>query len=99
MEVISQRLEDFKSRIKALHLWKAYEIKVCLIRLEPTDIWKLGFIDIQLLNDADAVYELLYDHACLKLSREIRDMGSFNDFMTQIMMVQEEFVFKEEKGI
>lgn len=84
-------------RVKALHLWKSYEIKACLIRKRPADIWKLGFINIQLLNDTNIVDELVYNHELLKLIRETRNLNSLNYLMTQLMTASEELMFRGKR--
>jgi hypothetical protein len=71
MAVVIQKLDQFRSRVNTLHLWKSYEIKACLIRVSITDTWKLGFVNIQLLDNANFVDELIYDHELLKLIREM----------------------------
>jgi hypothetical protein len=97
MAVVIQRLDEFRSSVRALHLWKSYEIKTCLIRASPTDTWKLGFVNIQLLDNANTVHELIYDHELLKLIKEIRNLRSLNELMAQLMISKEDIVFCGEK--
>jgi Restriction endonuclease len=98
MAITIHRLNEFKSRVKALHLWKSYEVKACLIRAKPTDVWKLGFINIQLLDNTNIVQELIYDHELLRLIRETRNLNSLNKIMTQLMTAKEELVVGGERA-
>lgn len=78
------KIDELKTRINELKIWKYIEIKTCLIRLEPTDKWKVGLIRIQLLNYGHSEIEILLDHDNIKLIREVRRVSFLNDVLDKL---------------
>jgi hypothetical protein len=93
------KVDEFKKRINELKIWEYIEIKTCLIRLEPTDKWKVGLIRIQLLNYGRSEKKILLDHDNIKLIREIKKVNILNDILDRLLTNQEIEIVSETASL
>ena len=71
-------IEKFKQRIQQHKFWNYFEIKTLLFRSVESDIWKVQFLYVRLLEDATSVLDgVKTDH--LMLVHQLFDIGQLND--------------------
>ncbi|MFY9567115.1 MAG: hypothetical protein WAQ29_12260 [Nitrososphaeraceae archaeon] len=76
-------IEKFKQRIQQHKFWNYFEIKTLLFRSVESDIWKVQFLYVRLLEDATSVLDgVKTDH--LMLVHQLFDIGQLNDLLAQI---------------
>jgi hypothetical protein len=84
LDLSSSIVDQFKRKIFEIGIWTAYEIKVCLLRLKAEDTWKIGVLHAKLLDSENKSYQVLYDHECLKLIREVRDISTLDTLLNHV---------------
>lgn len=84
MDLSSSAINEFKYKIFEIGIWTAYEIKVALLRLKIDDSWKIGVLHTKLLESENKLHQVLYDHECLRLIREVRDISTLDSFLTDL---------------
>ena len=76
-------IEKFKQRIQQHKFWNYFEIKTLLFRSVESDIWKVQFLYVRLMEDATSVLDgVKTDH--LMLVHQLFDIGQLNDLLAQI---------------
>jgi hypothetical protein len=96
---LSSKADEFRKRIDELKNWKHVEIKTCLIRLAPTDQWKVGFIRLHLLNYGKCETIILLDHDNIRLIREIKKINMLSGFLEQLLNHDEIEIIKEKASL
>jgi hypothetical protein len=71
-------------RKKEFIINSAYEIKSCLLRKESSTEWKIATIHILLLDSGNTSIDILYNHECLKLIREVRPISTLETLLNKI---------------
>ena len=69
-------VNEFITKINEIGIWSNYEVKVSLLKDVPSADWKIGSFHIKLLDCENISYQILYNHECLKLIREVRHIST-----------------------
>jgi tetratricopeptide (TPR) repeat protein len=80
-----QKLSEFRDWIQDLKLWRYFELKCCLVRLDNSEKWSIGFLWISLLENKKEIIEIKtgeYEH--LKLIHKVYDIGSLNPILESL---------------
>lgn len=77
-------IEDFLSKVSQEKFWKYLELKVCLLRDSIDEIWKVAFIQIQLLKESKVFDEKLPRSKNLLLIHKLLSIESLRELVEQI---------------
>jgi hypothetical protein len=78
--------EKFLSKLSREKFWKYIDIKACLLKDSTDNMWKVGFININLLNESKVYHEKLPSFDNLVLIHEILRISELDEIVEQIVL-------------
>jgi hypothetical protein len=82
---MTEGAEEFLSKISREEFWNYVGIKACLIKDSKDKVWKVAFIDIQLLDESKVYENTLYKFENLIFVQKIIDFNLLNELLEQII--------------
>lgn len=76
--------EEFLSKISQEKFWKYLEVKACLLKHSEDRIWKVAFINIQLVSESKVTDTGLPRFDNLMLIHKILRIGALHELIEQI---------------
>jgi hypothetical protein len=83
MDSVKDHFTKFRSEIRKQRLWRFYEIKGCLIKYPNSDVWVVGFLQVELSNKKYSAKNVLLDEH-LKVIHIFQDIEKLDNLLNQI---------------